>query len=90
VDAHSQNAAVTVLLSFSPIKAANMSLMHNGKPDQHSIAILTRPKIIDAWLTLILGGSGIVTNHITNKGCQYFDYGLMLLHSHWIMQDARP
>jgi len=30
VDAHSQNGAVTLLLSFLPIKAANTSLMHNS------------------------------------------------------------
>jgi len=28
-------------------------------------------------LTLILGGSSIVTNIIANTGCQYFVYGLM-------------
>jgi len=44
--------------------------------------------IIDAPLTLILGGSGIVTNNMANKGGQYFDYGLPPLHSSWIMQDA--
>jgi len=41
-------------------------------------------------LRLILFGSGIVTNNIANKGCQYFDYGLMLSHSPWIAQDTRP
>jgi len=39
---------------------------------------------------LILGGSGIVTNNIANTGGQYFDYGLLPLHSPWIMHDPRP
>jgi len=45
---------------------------------------------VDAPLTLILGGSHIVTKNIANNGGQYFDYGLMLLHWPWIMQDIRP
>jgi len=49
-----------------------------------------RTTVVDAPLTLILGGSGIVTNNIANKGGQYFDYGLLPLHSPWIIQDARP
>jgi len=36
-----------------------------------------------------VGGSGIITNNVANKGGQYFDYGLLPLHSPWIMQDAR-
>jgi len=41
-------------------------------------------------LTIILGGSGIVTCNIANHGSQYFDYGSLLLHSPWIMQDLKP
>jgi len=52
--------------------------------------LLTWPKINDPPLTHIEGGRGIVTNNITNIGSQYFNYGSMLLHSPWIMQDARP
>ena len=37
----------------------------------------------------IIAGSDIITNNIVTKGGQYFDYGLMLMHSRWIMQDAR-
>ena len=56
----------------------------------HLIMQDARTTVIDAPLTLILGGSGIVTNNIANKGGQYFDYGLLPLHSPWIIQDARP
>jgi len=41
-------------------------------------------------LTLILDGSGIFTNNIAIKGSEYFDYGLLPLHSLWIMQDKSP
>jgi len=40
-------------------------------------------------LTLIIDGSGIVTKNSANDSGQYFDYGLLPLHSPWIMQDAR-
>ena len=43
VNTHSQNGAVTVLLSLLPIKAANTSLMHNCDEKHCSITILTRP-----------------------------------------------
>jgi len=49
-----------------------------------------KPKIFDALLTLIIGGSDIVTNYIANTGGQYFNWGLMLLYSPCIMQDRRP
>ena len=45
---------------------------------------------IDAPLTLILGGSGIMTTNITNKGGQYFEYGLLPLHSSLVMQEKIP
>jgi len=45
---------------------------------------------VDASLKLNLGGSGIVTNIIGNTGGHNFDYGLLLLHSPWIMQDTKP
>jgi len=45
---------------------------------------------MDTPLKLIVGGSSIVTNKITNTGSQYFDFGFMLLHGPWIMHDARP
>jgi len=41
-------------------------------------------------LTLILGGSDIVTHNIANEGNKCFDYALILLHSPWSMQDTRP
>jgi len=36
------------------------------------------------------GGSSIVTSIFAHAGCHYFDYGLMPMRSHWIMQDAGP
>jgi len=46
--------------------------------------------IVDDVVTLILGGSDVVTKNFPNNGGQCFDYGLMLLLSPWIMQDTRP
>jgi len=40
-------------------------------------------------MTLILGGSGIITTNLANQGSQYFDYGSLPLHSPWIMHNAR-
>jgi len=42
------------------------------------------------WHILLGGGSSIVTSIFAYQGCQYFDYGLMEMHSHWIMQIRRP
>jgi len=39
---------------------------------------------------ICLSSSGIVTSNVAHKGCQYFDYGLIPMHHHWIMQVAGP
>jgi len=40
------------------------------------------------WRSLVGGGSDIVTTIFANTGGQCSDYGLILLHSPWIIQDA--
>jgi hypothetical protein len=37
----------------------------------------------------LLGGSNIITLNIAHKGGQYFQLGLIILHSLWMMQDTR-
>jgi len=53
VDAHSQNGAVTVLLSLLLINAAKMSLMHNCNEKHSSFTILTTAKIVDAHFNVL-------------------------------------
>jgi len=82
---------VTVVLSLLPIKAAYMSVMHYSNqitmqlpyiPDQKSLTL--------CYCSFSEFGSDCVRFSFAYKGCQYFDYGSMLLHSPWIMQDTRP
>jgi len=42
------------------------------------------------WRSVLGGSSGIVISIFAHKGGQYFEHGLMSMHSHWIMQVARP
>jgi len=42
------------------------------------------------WRSCLDGGSDIVSVTFAHNDSQYFDYGLMSLHSPLIIQDARP
>jgi len=89
VDAYSHNGAVTVMLMFLPIKAANTSVMPNSKQIAIRLLYLQDKKPCTLrWRSFSGGGSEIVAAIFTHKGGQYFDYRLMSSHSCWIIQDA--
>jgi hypothetical protein len=42
------------------------------------------------WCSFLVGSSDIITGIFAFKIGQYYDYGSMLLHSPWIIHDAKP
>jgi len=42
------------------------------------------------WHLFLGGGSGNFTSILAHHGGKYFDYGLILMHSPWIMHVAWP
>jgi len=77
-------------LAFLPIKAANIVIMDIRHCTALELSEMQDQKSLTLRWCLFLGGSSdVVTSIFAYKGGQYCDYGCMLLHSPWIIQDAR-
>jgi hypothetical protein len=90
VHAHFSEVLAISSLASLPIKAANIIIMGVC----HCTALEWSQMQNQKWLTLhwhsfLEGDNDIVAGHCAHKCSRYFDYGLTLLHSPGIVQDAR-
>ena len=67
-----------MIMGVSCRTALELSRMH----DQKSLTL--------RWRVFLGGSRDIITDTFAYKGGQYYDYGSMLLHSPWTIQDAWP
>jgi len=88
---YNDEAVATSSGAVLPIKAADCSIMRQ----HHCVAVWlskmqAQISLTLRWWSFLGDSSDIVTSILSNKGGQYYDYGCMLWHSTWIIQDAKP
>jgi len=91
VHVHCSEGVVISSLAFLPTKPANTMFMGSCRCTAIRFSKMQDQKLLMlSWRSFVEGGSDIVTSIFTHKGRQYFDYGLMPLHSTFIIQETRP
>jgi len=78
-------------LALLRIQAADSMIMGQHRCIAVWLSKMQAQKSLTPRWRLFLGGSSLISTTIfAYKGGQYCNYGSMPLHSHWIIQNARP